>query len=292
MADLFNTLQQASKDPTNYVYQSQLLEAAREQIPFYSQLCSTTKKAATKIADLNKKQDMNSSSQETTDNLGNLMKAIQDVSDTNGETAIEEALAEFDSSKRDLDAANYFVEQGMLPKTPGQTRDSTQALYNISIDAVKKSMDKLTLASKYGPKLPEAIQHAAGSIGQVVSASQATASTVTDKNTQKQVLGNATQLLEGTLEAITQARILAIDPTNPEKEENYNKARNKVLASLGTVDDTANLIDVKEVNNAIQNIEKEKDSLNKNAPKRMAFKVYLSLLKITYLLYLFLLGCF
>lgn len=189
MADLFNTLQQASRDPTNYIHQSQLLEATREQVPFYSQLCSTTKKAATKIADLNKKQDMNSTSQETTDNLGRLMRAIQDVSDTNGETAIEEALAEFDSSKRDIEAANYFVDSGGLPKTPGQTKESTQALYNISMDAVKKSMDKLTLASKYGPKLPEAIQHSAGSIAQVVSASQSTASTVGDKNTQKSILG-------------------------------------------------------------------------------------------------------
>jgi hypothetical protein len=74
MADLFNTLQHASRDPTNYIHQSQLLEATREQVPFYSQLCSTTKKAATKIADLNKKQDMNSTSQETTDNLGRLLR--------------------------------------------------------------------------------------------------------------------------------------------------------------------------------------------------------------------------
>jgi hypothetical protein len=117
------------------------------------------------------------------------MRAIQDVSDTNGETAIEEALADFDSSKRDIAAANYFVDSGGLPKTPGQTRDSTQALYNISMDAVKKSMDKLTLASKYGPKLPEAILHSAGSIAQVVSASQSTASTVADKKTQKTILG-------------------------------------------------------------------------------------------------------
>lgn len=271
MADLFKTLQDASADPTNYIYQSQLLEAAREQIPFYSQLCSTTRKATTSIVDLNKKQFINSSSQETTDTLGLLMRAIQEVSDNTGETAIEDAIAEFDSSKNDLTTAHFFADSGMLQKTPGQTRDSAQALYNISIDSVKKSLDKLTIASKHCPKLPEAIMQAAGSIGQLVNASQSQASTLTDRKAQKSILTTASQLLDSTLEAIAQARVLAIDPTNKEKENNFNKAKAKVLESLGNVDDVVK-IDTKPVTDAVQAIEKEKAAVNSNATKKMTFK--------------------
>lgn len=99
LANLLAALQGAAADPNNFVAQSELMDAARAAIPLYSELSSSSKKAARFVADQNKKQDLTYAANDTADNLKLLMKAITDVSNMHSETDLENALAEFDAVK-------------------------------------------------------------------------------------------------------------------------------------------------------------------------------------------------
>jgi len=272
LAGLLAALQGASSDPTNYVKQSDLLEITRSQIPYYSQLVSTAKCVATRsLTDLNKKQKLNHASQETADNLRQLMKAIKDVSDIGGQTEVEEAMQEFDASRHDLDTADFFAEQGLLKPIPGQTRQDSQALLKRGCDVIAQEMDNLVAAPQQG-MLADHIRQVALGLGQIVIAARTAASTMQDPSAQKQMIGTAKELLDDTLNAIGMARACSIDPENPTKRDNLEKGRRKFQGTLGTISDFASAVDLKDLNGAVESIEKQKGLLTKNSPNKMSYK--------------------
>lgn len=122
LANLLSALQGAAKNPQDFVKQSELLEAARNHIPNYSDLVSKAKKAARFVDDPNKKQDITYASNDTGDALKMLMKAVNDVSDLGGQTDIENALQEFDAVRADLETAEFYAHQGLLTPIPGSNK--------------------------------------------------------------------------------------------------------------------------------------------------------------------------
>eukprot|EP01125_Pyxidicula_operculata_P006605 TRINITY_DN227_c1_g1_i1.p1 TRINITY_DN227_c1_g1~~TRINITY_DN227_c1_g1_i1.p1 ORF type:complete len:2471 (-),score=884.91 TRINITY_DN227_c1_g1_i1:132-7544(-) len=272
LANLLGALQGASKNPSDSVRQSELLEAARNQVPHYSDLVAKAKKAARFVNDPNKKQDITYASNETGDALQLLMKAVNEVSDMGGQTDIEDALQEFDAVKADLETAEFYAHQGLLTPIPGQTRENAQELLKMAADTLNKSINDLQAAAKNGGKLPEHVKQAAAGMAQLASAARSMASTVTDRNQQKRIVGSAKTLSNDTLALISLGRSLAIDKSNPEKIDAMKRGRNAYDATLGNLLESMAGLELKDVNKAIEDIERETDKLKSVPPSRMTYK--------------------
>eukprot|EP01127_Copromyxa_protea_P016350 TRINITY_DN4836_c0_g1_i1.p1 TRINITY_DN4836_c0_g1~~TRINITY_DN4836_c0_g1_i1.p1 ORF type:complete len:2520 (+),score=654.19 TRINITY_DN4836_c0_g1_i1:831-7562(+) len=273
MGDMLGALQNASLNPSDFVANSKLLELSRSQVPFYSQLSSTARGAATRaVPDANKKQQLSKAAQEAGDNVMKLHKAIQEVSDLTGITEIEKAMAEFDSTKADLETAAYLAKEGLLEKVPGQTRDNSQALLNMAADTIAKAVDDLVAAAKQSQRLPDHIKECAFGIGQIASAARTMATSVDDKDSQQRSIGSAKDLLDDTLSLIGLARELALDPTNVPKQQAIERKRRAYEASLGNLKGNTSSVDSSDVNQALGDIDREIANLTKNGARRVGYK--------------------
>lgn len=267
------TLQDAHASPNDIISNSKLLEMSRQQVPFYSQLSSTARGAATRaVPEPLKKQQLQKASQEAADNVMKLHKAIQEVSDLTGATEIEKAMAEFDSTKADLETAAYLATEGLLEVVPGQTRENSQALLNVAADTVSKAIDDLVAAAKQSQKLPDHVKECAYGIGQVASAARTMATSINDKDAQKKTIGSAKDLLDDTLNLIGLARELAFDPKNQDKLQAVERKRRAYDATLGTLKGHTSSVDAKDVNEALGDIDRGINSLTKKAGRRVGYK--------------------
>jgi len=272
LAGLLAALQGAASDPNNFVAQSDLMDAARAAIPLYSELSATSKKAARFVGDANRKQDLSYAANETADNLKMLMKAITEVSDINNQSDLESALAEFDSVKADLETCEFYAHQGLLTPIPGQTRDNALALLRMATDTLTKAADDLGAAAKSGAPLPDHVKQGAAGMAQVASAARSMASTISDRQTQKKIVGAAKELSDNVLNLVALSRALHIDRANPQKQDAMNRSRQAFNVTLGTLMAAAQGLDSKDVTKAIEDIQSAKGGLRKDAPTRMAYK--------------------
>lgn len=272
LAGLLAALQSAASDPNNFVSQSELLEAARQQIPHYSDLVSNSKKAARFVGDANKKQELSYAANDTSDNLRLLMKAISAVSDMTNQEDLEDSLAEFDSVRADLEAAEFYAHQGLLTPIPGQSRDNALALLQMASDTVNKAVDDLCNAAKTGAPLPPHVKAGAAGMSQVATAARSMASTISDRAVQKKIVGSAKELSDDAINMVALARALKIDKENPAKREALEKSRRDFAATLGNLMAASRGLESKDVNKAIEEINRSKGALSKNAPTRLNFK--------------------
>jgi hypothetical protein len=273
LGSMLESLQNASEHPSDLISNSKLLEVARGQVPFYSQLSSTAKGAATRaVPDPTRKQQLQKASQEAAENVMKLHKSIQEVSDLTGVTEIEKAMAEFDGTKADLETAAYLANEGLLEHVPGQTRENSQALLNMAADTVAKAVDDLVGAAKQSQRIPDHIKECAFGISQVATAARTMASSVSEKDAQLKSIGSAKDLLDDTLDLIGLARELALDPTSGPKLQAIERKRRAYDAALGTLKGQTSSVDSKDVSEAIADIDREVNNLTKNSPKRVGYR--------------------
>jgi len=272
LSSLLTALQGASADPQNFTKQSELLAAVNSTLPQASSLTGAAKKAARFVDDANRKQELTYAANDSADNLKNLMNSVKEVSDLGGQTEIEDALAEFDSVKAALETAELFAHQGLLAPVPGQTKEGAQELLKMATGNLTKALDSLTAASKEGGKLPEHVRAAANAMGQVATAAETMAKTVTDRPTQKRIVGAAKQLTDGTISLVSVGRALAQDPRNGGKIVAVDQARKQLNNVVGDLLAEGSGLDAKDINKAIDDVGKEKGKLTKDAPARVAYK--------------------
>jgi hypothetical protein len=272
LAGLLSALQGACHDPQNYSKQSELLAAVNQNLPQASQLTGAAKKAARCIDDPNRKQEITYAANDCGDNLKLLMNAVREVSDLGGQTEIEDALAEFDAVKADLETAELFAHQGLLTPVPGQTREGAQELLKLAADTLGKAVDDLTGAAKQGGKLPDYVRAAAAGMNQVATAARSMATTIADRATQKRIIGAAKQLTENTISIVSLGRALSADPRNGGNIRALDQGRKQFNATLGDLLSEGSGLEAKDINKAIEDIQKEKEKLRKDAPNRMGYK--------------------
>eukprot|EP01130_Rhizamoeba_saxonica_P008405 TRINITY_DN3396_c0_g2_i1.p1 TRINITY_DN3396_c0_g2~~TRINITY_DN3396_c0_g2_i1.p1 ORF type:complete len:2486 (-),score=723.71 TRINITY_DN3396_c0_g2_i1:1285-8742(-) len=272
LTELLEALALASKEPSNYVNQSVLLEAARKQIPSYSELASLTKRAVRHIDDPNKKQSLNLASAETTDNLHVLMQAVAQVSDIGGQTEIEDALEDFDSVRVDLDNALFMARKGLITPIAGQSRENAIELLNLATKTLMDAIDNIISTAKRGGRLPELVRQAATGISQVNAAVRAMASTIADRDSQVRVISAAKDLNEDTLELIRVGRVLAIDPKNKGKNKVVGNQREVITNDIATLIAASHGLDAKELNDAMNAIAAEKALLEGVVDSGVSYK--------------------
>eukprot|EP01124_Arcella_intermedia_P012007 TRINITY_DN1832_c0_g1_i1.p1 TRINITY_DN1832_c0_g1~~TRINITY_DN1832_c0_g1_i1.p1 ORF type:complete len:2470 (-),score=665.52 TRINITY_DN1832_c0_g1_i1:45-7454(-) len=272
LAGLLNALQGASADPQNFAKQSDLLQAVNATLPQSSTLTGVAKKAARFVEDPNKKQELTYAANDSADFLKNLMNSVRDVSDLGGQTEIEDALAEFDSVKATLETAELFAHQGLLVPIPGQTKEGAQELLKMSTASLAQSIKSLTAASKTGGKLPEHVRSAASAMGQVATAAETMAKTITDRPTQKRIIGAAKQLADNTISMVAVGRSLAAEPSNMQKVQALDQATKQLNSIVAELLAEGSGLEAKDINKAIEDVQKEKAKLTKDAPSRAGFK--------------------
>eukprot|EP01123_Difflugia_compressa_P001391 TRINITY_DN115_c0_g2_i1.p1 TRINITY_DN115_c0_g2~~TRINITY_DN115_c0_g2_i1.p1 ORF type:complete len:1556 (-),score=395.56 TRINITY_DN115_c0_g2_i1:1402-6069(-) len=272
LSGLLSALQGACADPQNFGKQSDLLAAVNQNLPAASTLTGAAKKCVRMIEDPNKKQEVSYAANESGDNLKLLMSAIKEVSDLGGQTEIEDALAEFDSVKADLDTAEVLAHQGLLSPVPGQTREGTQELLKMATDSLVRTLDDLSSAAKEGGKLPEPVRAAAASVSQVSTAAQAMAKSIADRQTQKRLIGASKQLVDNTISIVSLSRSLANDPRNGGKIRALEQGKKQFMATLGDLLSEGSGLEAKDINKAIEDIKREKGKLTNDAPSKMGYK--------------------
>jgi len=85
------------------------------------------------------------------------------------------------------------------------------------------------------------------------------------------MLGNCKELLDATLGVIAQSRAVQLDSSNPQKQQGAERERKKWNATLGNLRDNTLAVDTKDINLAIDNINRAKDNLTSNSPSRKQF---------------------
>src|SRR5688500_325162 len=99
----------------------------------------------------------------------------------------------------------------MLTPIPGQTRENALALLKMAADTMAKAADDLSGAAKRGTPLPEPVKQGAIGMAQIATAARTMASTISDRQTQKKIVGGAKELCDNTLNLIALSRALQLD---------------------------------------------------------------------------------
>lgn len=272
LSALLNSLQVAAANPEDVASQSKLIGVAQAGIPYYRDLASTRGQAAATITDPLAKEQLTKASNVVADNAGALEKAIQTVEDMEDQSDIEAAMAEFEAVKGDLETAQLFAQQGMLAAVPGQTRNQLQPILDAAIEDANDVVNNLVDMAKNGNPLNDAIKQASYAIGQLSDAVRSVASTIADRDTQGRILGSAKDLVDSTLGVISLSRAVQPDTSNPAKQQAVEKERRQWNANLGKLKDSTLAVDAKDVNQAIDNINKARDGLTARAGQRRQFK--------------------
>jgi hypothetical protein len=272
LSALLAALQVAAAQPEDLSSQSQLISVAQKQVPVFQNLAATRKQAAGSVTDPTAKDELTKAAQTVGNNAAALEKAIQQVEDMEGQTDIDAALAEFDAIKGDLETAALFAQQGMLAATPGQTRTQLQPVLDAALEDASEVVNNLVDAAKNGGPLNDLIKSSAYTLSQLSDAARSLASTITDRDTQGRILGSAKELIDNTLSVISMSRAIQPDTSNPTKQQAVEKERRTWNATLGKLKDNTLAVDAKDVNQAIENITRARDTLTARAGQRKNFK--------------------
>eukprot|EP01125_Pyxidicula_operculata_P006606 TRINITY_DN227_c1_g2_i1.p1 TRINITY_DN227_c1_g2~~TRINITY_DN227_c1_g2_i1.p1 ORF type:complete len:2180 (-),score=747.59 TRINITY_DN227_c1_g2_i1:16-6117(-) len=268
MPSLLRALQGASLNPNSYVTQSQLLESLKSQMTSMSELAAQSKKAARVVRDRAKQQDLDYAANETSKDLRLLMKAITDVSDIKGETDIENAIAEFDAVKADLETLAFYAQNKVLRETPDQSRENAISMLNGAMELLNVSVVDLVNAAKKGDdSIAALIKQAAVAGGQIaVAARPVAASLLDDPQTQLTLIGSAQNVVNHTKGLAADCRSLSLDPKNPNKIRAVEDKRKAFVASLDSLADVVRSLDAKDMNRSIDELRKNMAKLSASAP--------------------------
>lgn len=227
VTDLIAKVQAAASDPRNYNVQSELLDCALSQLPNHAELVSTSKQATLHIIDSNKRQDLDLTATETSNNLRLVAQAIANVSKLKGDAALESAYAEFDIIRADLAAAKVWAEAGQLKPVPGHTKASAQALVSIGAKQLRDQVALLSADAQKGNvnNLTEPVEQAAQAFQQIAAAARPLAAAASrNPRDQAALIEKVQDALEATVANVTAARALAVDTKSKPKKAAVDKA--------------------------------------------------------------------
>eukprot|EP01130_Rhizamoeba_saxonica_P013799 TRINITY_DN5926_c0_g1_i1.p1 TRINITY_DN5926_c0_g1~~TRINITY_DN5926_c0_g1_i1.p1 ORF type:complete len:2517 (-),score=746.62 TRINITY_DN5926_c0_g1_i1:47-7120(-) len=251
ISDLISALNEACKDTHDYVKQYQLMESASLSIPSYENLCAIADQAVDFIGEDEKKEYLRNIVDETISCVKLLTKAVKDVGDIDGQTAIEQALEDMEIIEADLQTAGFFAHQGLLRAVPGITQAELLKMLGESCDGLLNSANVLSDSSKEGMKLQEFIHHLTSEMLNVSEASRGAAASYPDRKTQKKILQQAKGVWQTAVDLIATSRALSIDKTNAEKILAVDDSLMKMQEAIGILLDRSDDQGEKELNQAI-----------------------------------------
>eukprot|EP01128_Nolandella_sp_AFSM9_P012687 TRINITY_DN951_c0_g2_i2.p1 TRINITY_DN951_c0_g2~~TRINITY_DN951_c0_g2_i2.p1 ORF type:complete len:2415 (-),score=843.80 TRINITY_DN951_c0_g2_i2:361-7515(-) len=268
VVELVAKLQAATGDPRNFNVQSILLDTALFQLPNYAELVATAKEASQKIADSNKKQDLDLTSTETSNNLRLLAQAVANVSSLSGDAALESAFSEFDIIRADLDAAAIWANAGKLKPVSGTTKASAQALLVLGAKDLRDQIAHLNSEARKGyvTGLTNPIEQAAQAFQQIASATRPLAvATSADRRVQVELIGKVQEALEATVANISVARALAVDKKSKPKKAATDKAEQKFNDNVDKLENISQGLVTRDIDAALLTLDAKLQLLGKKS---------------------------
>eukprot|EP01114_Cavostelium_apophysatum_P007404 TRINITY_DN194_c0_g1_i3.p1 TRINITY_DN194_c0_g1~~TRINITY_DN194_c0_g1_i3.p1 ORF type:complete len:2578 (-),score=946.84 TRINITY_DN194_c0_g1_i3:69-7802(-) len=212
---LVHSLQNAWLHPNDLAAQHALIRDSHDVSPQAYKLVAASKSAVPKINDLAVKQLLKQAADDAAEALQKLVAANKAVVVSLGQADVDEALERFAAEEANLDAALLDSDAGNLKEQPGQTAEGAMQLLNLAAKGVANATKQMATTAKTNPdELGAQSKNVADSIGQVNSAATTLASH-SPRQVQADILHAAKQLTRAGKAALTSARSVAANPTDP-----------------------------------------------------------------------------
>ncbi len=216
MSNLMKALETAWKQPDHQGAQEALIKEVNTACPNAYKLVAASKSAVPYVTDPNNKNLLRTTAADAAEALQKLVEANKALVVSSGQALIDQALERFSAEESHLDAALFDVDSGSLETDPNQTPDGAAQLLNIATKQVAAAIKSLALTAKSNSEeLGNVAVVVADAITQTNTAARALASTIPDKSVQRSILNAARDLTVQAKNALTSARSVAANPTDP-----------------------------------------------------------------------------
>jgi talin len=229
-------LENAWKNPDDQAAQEALVKEVSTSSPIAYKLVAASRSAVPNITDANNKNLLRTAASEAAEALQKLVDANKALVVSSGQALIDQALERFAAEESHLVSALMDVDSGTLESDPNQTADGAAQLLNIATRQVAGAIKTLATTAKANPDdLGNASLVVADAISQTNTASRALAGAVPEKSAQRNILNSAKELTIQARNALTSARSVSANPTDPNLNSllaNSAKSLAEALAGL------------------------------------------------------------
>eukprot|EP01125_Pyxidicula_operculata_P007800 TRINITY_DN2641_c0_g1_i4.p1 TRINITY_DN2641_c0_g1~~TRINITY_DN2641_c0_g1_i4.p1 ORF type:complete len:2218 (+),score=788.73 TRINITY_DN2641_c0_g1_i4:4631-11284(+) len=253
--NLTKSLKAATKNPRDEKTQEDLKQAVRALAPQVAQLIAAAKRD--RSLPPAKAQALDVAASAESGALQKLMAAMEMADKADSSVAdVSDALKDFEANQSQLDAVEFYVSSGALSSQPGQTREGSVELLQQFADNLSPKVESLQSVVQAKGALGPISRELAETTADVITAAEAVASTMPDKDTQSKVVKAAKSMNNNLIKMVTAAKAARSDPT-PRVQEAFKTSKADVTKALGELLASAKGADNRDIDQSIKSLADE-----------------------------------